>query len=376
MVTKVETSALSEPAVEAFPRLDDAREAWRELFACAPASPYQSYDYVSAWLETLGAGSRLAPMIVVARGGDGRPEALVPLAVREFAGFRVAEFLCGRESNFNLALTRPGAGLNLRDLLVSAARGQARPPDLFYLRNQPRSFADFENPMIGPDARPSPSFAYASRLPASAAALEERFSKDAHKKLRSKTRRLSSLGSLAFEHDARSARRDEIIRALATQKAARLATMGVAGFNADVARAFLSAVADCGLLEVHGLSVSGRVVAAYVGLVDRGRFCGLFNSFDMEPEIARLSPCDILLHALLQNLVARGFSHFDLGVGEARYKSAVCEETIALYDSIIPVTTRGALAAPLFRKFIDAKRAIKQTPALARALEKIRRLVV
>jgi CelD/BcsL family acetyltransferase involved in cellulose biosynthesis len=74
----------------------------------------------------------------------------------------------------------------------------------------------------------------------------------------------------------------------------------------------------------------------------------------------------------MRDLVARGFAYFDLGVGEARYKEAVCDETIALYDLVIPVTARGALAAPLLRIFLDGKRHVKQTPWLSRVSERAR----
>jgi CelD/BcsL family acetyltransferase involved in cellulose biosynthesis len=104
-----------------------------------------------------------------------------------------------------------------------------------------------------------------------------------------------------------------------------------------------------------------------------GRFSALANSYDTDEEIARCSPGDILLRAVMRDLVERGFAYFDLGVGEARYKEAVCDETIALYDLVMPVTTRGALAAPLLRIFLDCKRRVKQTPWLSRLSERARR---
>jgi CelD/BcsL family acetyltransferase involved in cellulose biosynthesis len=125
-------------------------------------------------------------MIVVARDGAGRPLALFPLATRRAAGLRVAEFLCGGESNFNLGLFRPGAAFDPRRLLLAAARSRADSPDLFYLRNQPRRFGAFENPLAGGDVNPSPSFAYGAALPVSVAALDAQLSKASRKKLRKK----------------------------------------------------------------------------------------------------------------------------------------------------------------------------------------------
>ena len=374
MVIKLETSTERvELSLMVFDRLPDAREDWIALRETAAVSPYQNYDYVAAWFETIGRARRLEPMIVVARDSDGRPLALFPLATREAAGLRVAEFLCGRESNFNIGLFHPGRGLDWRGLLLAAAHGRPKPPDLLYLRNQPRGFGAFENPLLGRDACPSPSFAYGTALPDNVDALDCQTSGASRKKLRKKERRLTELGALIFEHGASGERAREIIAALIAQKSALLAAKGVAGvFDAPEMRAFLERACHAGALEVHALRLSERVIATYVGLAIDGRFSALANSYDLDEEIARCSPGDILLRAVMRDLVARGFDYFDLGVGEARYKEAVCEETIALYDLVIPVTSRGALAAPLLRIFLGGKRRIKQTPWLSRLSERAR----
>ena len=207
MVIKLETpTERVEPSLVVFDRLSDAREDWTALRETAAVSPYQNYDYVAAWFETIGRARAFEPMIVVARGSGGRPLALFPLATHQAAGLRVAEFLCGRESNFNIGLFHPSGGLEPRGLLLAAARGRPKPPDLLYLRNQPRSFGAFENPLLGRDACLSPSFAYGTALPANVDALDCQTSKASRKRLRKKERRLTELGALAFEHGASGAR--------------------------------------------------------------------------------------------------------------------------------------------------------------------------
>ena len=374
MVIKLETPTKRvEPSLMVFDHLPDAREDWIALRETAVVSPYQNYDFVAAWFETIGGARRLEPMIVVARDFDGRPLALFPLATREAAGLRVAEFLCGRESNFNIGLFHPGGRLDWRGLLLAAARGRPKPPDLLYLRNQPHGFGAFENPLLGRDACPSPSFAYGTALPANVDALDRQTSNASRKKLRKKERRLTEFGALTFEHGATGERAREVIAALIAQKSALLAAKGAAGvFDAPEMRDFLERACRAGALEVHALRLSERVIATYVGLAMDGRFSALANSYDTDEAIARCSPGDILLRAVMRDLVERGFAYFDLGVGEAGYKEAVCDETIALYDLVIPVTTRGALAAPLLRIFLDGKRRIKQTPWLSRLSERAR----
>jgi CelD/BcsL family acetyltransferase involved in cellulose biosynthesis len=367
--------------VDVVARLEDARADWLELFSLSPVSPYQAYDFVSKWFETVGREERLEPLTVVARDAAGRPLALLPLATTTRGPLRIALFQCGRESNFNLGLFRPCAGFDekaARGLLLEAARQAPAPPDLYYLRNQPRRFDGADNPLAFVTARPSASFAYGASLPSDETALMARFSKDARKKLRKKEARLAEMGALRYEHGASGARAIEIARALIRQKSERLAAIGVkSDFESEAMRAFLEracvATGD-GALETHALALDGRVVAAYMGLVHGGRFSALLNSFDMDDDIARSSPGDLLLHALLRDLVARGFTHFDLGAGEARYKDSVCDETIELCDVILPVTLKGALAAPAFSAYLRAKRKIKQTPWMARLVARVRAL--
>jgi CelD/BcsL family acetyltransferase involved in cellulose biosynthesis len=301
------------------------------------------------------------------------PVALLPLAVRRSLGLRVAEFACGRESNLNLALIRPGAPpLDFRALLLAAARGSPKAVDLYFLRNQPHRFGRQENPLVFSDACPSPSAAYGGSLPGH---LEDRVSSRASKRASYRQRRLATLGPLAFEHAAAGRRRQEIVATLCAQKTARLSRLGRANpYATGGMRRFLDSLAERGLLEAHAMTIDDHIVATYVGLPRNGRFCVLANYFDANSAAARFSPGEALLNALLENLARRGFADFDLGIGEAQYKAAVCEEAIALYDTVLAVSPAGAVAAPLLRASVVCKRAIKQSPWLLDCLQRLRRV--
>ena len=309
----------------------------------------------------------------MARDDTGLPVALIPLAVRRILGLRVAEFACGRESNFNLALMRPGAPpLDFRALLIAAARVSPMTVDVYFLRNQPHRFGGWENPLVFSDARLSPSGAYGGALPRSfGGGMPPR----PNKKASYRQRRLATLGPLAFEHAAAGRRRQEIVATLCAQKAARLSQLGPSNpFSSGAMRRFLDSLAERELLEAHAMTIDDHIVATYVGLSRNGRFCVLANSFDANSAAARFSPGEALLNALLDNLSRRGFADFDLGVGEAQYKTAVCDESIALYDSVLAVSPAGAVAAPMLRAGVACKRAIKQTPWLLACLQRLRRV--
>jgi CelD/BcsL family acetyltransferase involved in cellulose biosynthesis len=70
----------------------------------------------------------------------------------------------------------------------------------------------------------------------------------------------------------------------------------------------------------------------------------------------------------------RGVRSFDIGVGRAHYKSLFCREAEPLFDTFLPLTARGRIAATAFSSTFAAKRAIKQNRALWSAVLAMRRV--
>ena len=97
------------------------------LGACSmtprPSAPTKTTITCDFGLTPLAASSTSSRESSWRSDDAGLPVALLPLAIRRRLGLRVAEFACGRESNLNLALVRPGAPpLDFRALLIAAAR--------------------------------------------------------------------------------------------------------------------------------------------------------------------------------------------------------------------------------------------------------------
>ena len=185
--------------VEVYGAIADARPAWAELAASAPASPYQNFEFARTWFATIGAAEGMAPSIVVARDDAGAPVALLPLARTQRGPLRLAVFLGGKDSNFNLGLFRPGPAWAREDVaaLFREAGRRATPRlDAFLLGNQPLQWRGFANPLALCPRQPSPSFAYKSALPADFSAwLEAHASKETKKKMRKKLARLEAIAA-------------------------------------------------------------------------------------------------------------------------------------------------------------------------------------
>jgi CelD/BcsL family acetyltransferase involved in cellulose biosynthesis len=91
-------------------------------------------------------------------------------------------------------------------------------------------------------------------------------------------------------------------------------------------------------------------------------------------ENARHSPGLVLLMHMVGACADRGLRSFDIGVGRAHYKSFFCREPEPLFDTFLPLTGMGRLAALAFGGAFAGKRVIKQNAALWSAVRTLRRV--
>lgn len=342
-------------------------DVWADMEARAASTVYQTRGFLLPWIAHLGAARGLRSFYLVARDATGRPTLFLPLGLARSGPVRWATYLGGRDSNLNMPLVAPGAPWTpeaLKRLLREAARTAG--VDLYVLKNQPAQWRTRDNPLMLLPHSPAASAAYGTSLGTGAKELfEAKLSKDTRKKLRKKEARLMEMGRLSHlvAHDDASRRR--VLDAFTAQKCARFAAKGIASaFGSAAMRGFLEQASRDGAIELHALTLDERVIAVYGGGAQAGHWSGMFNSFDADPEISRASPGDLLLMRIVADLHTRGIVSMDLGIGEARYKAALCDTPIALFDSIVPVTARGRGATLAANTALAAKRAIKANPRL------------
>ena len=72
----------------------------------------------------------------------------------------------------------------------------------------------------------------------------------------------------------------------------------------------------------------------------------------------------MLILEIARNAIERGLGVIDFGVGEARYKSEICETTEPLFDSAFAVSAAGRLGAAAFLLARRLKRQVKGDPRL------------
>ena len=356
---------------------------WLALEADALVTPYQAYDWVRPFVETIGHAEGMEFRFVRVEDGRGDLLALFPLVITRRLGTRFAEFIGGKHANYHMALYRPdfaGAldATAVRLLLqeIGTAIGGI---DALFLINQPTEWQGVANPPAILAAGQSPSRAYKLALEAGdgEGTLRRSMSKHARKKMTTKRNRFAEYGPSELVQARSEAEIARVLDAFLAQKAARFAQMGVPDpFAAPAIRSFLrqGAIGQPGrppVIELYSLDLAGRSVATHVGAVQGKRFSGMATSFDLLSETARTSPGEILLVELIKRKCQAGLTMFDLGVGEARYKTTICDDSDELVDTFFPLTAKGRAYAQYSQAKRALKRRIKASPVALKAAQRI-----
>jgi len=349
-------------------------KVWRAFEAAALVTPYQSYDWIRPFVETIGAAHDMALRYALVRDAGGALCALLPLTITGRSGFRFAEFIGGKHANYHMGLYAPAFAAQLdarlaKQLLTEVGNAIGGLDALAFV-NQPVTWQGVPNPAALLAAGPSPSRAYKLALiPGDGdATLKRSMSSHARKKLKNKHSRFRDFGPSALTRATTPGEATRIIDAFLAQKAERFRAMGVPDPFAEPAmRIFLesAALADGArrpTIELYSLDLDGRSVATYVGAVQGERFSGMATSFDMGSETVKTSPGELLLAELIRLKAGEGVAVFDLGVGEARYKTTFCDDHDDLVDSFLPLTVKGRLFAGIARTKRELKRRIKRSP--------------
>lgn len=304
---------------------------------------------------------------------------LLPLQLHRKGGVILADIPGEKHASFHAPVWIEAGEIAPADMLNALREvGAVLGIDAFTLRDSPPLVAGEANPLLALPHRPSPSAAFGLTLEVDGEALLHRLlDKDDRKKLRQKERKLSEFGPLRAGWAQGEAEIRAALSALFAWKEARFGEKGIDNpFAAADIRAFVeqASVSTPSGIRIFTLHAGERLVAAMAGAAGRGQFSGMLNANDPDPAILRSSPGEILIHHLIRALCAEGVQHFDLGVGEARYKAHYCPERIDLFDAALGITMKGKLAAQAFLAARKAKRLIKQNPHAMGLLGRLRGL--
>ncbi len=324
--------------------LVQAEAIWRSLEDPRQFStPYQRFEFLGAWQRQVGVREGLSPFIVVAYDVERRPLLLLPLALRHTHGVRTACFMGGKHATFNMALwDREFAGnatADDLDALISGIRAQSG-ADVLELTQQPLRWR--------------------------------------RRRLKGKERKLQALPGYRYcvaETDAEVKRMlDAFFRIkplrMAEQKLPNVfAEPGVEDF---IRTACMAPLAGGGhAIDIHVLECDDEVISMFAGVADGHRFSMMFNTYTMSDN-SRYSPGLILMRNIVDHYAERGYRALDLGIGSDEYKRLFCKDDEPIFDSFIPLSLRGQLAATAMSGVNRAKHLVKHNQTLFQLAQKMR----
>jgi CelD/BcsL family acetyltransferase involved in cellulose biosynthesis len=360
-------------------------QTWRAFEQTADCTPFQTFDWLSAWQRHIGALAGVSPGIVIARRGDDILM-LLPLAIARGAFTRRLKFLGQDLCDYNAPLLAPDFASAVepksfaelwRDIHALLQAIPASRHDSIAFEKMPERIGAQPNPMLCLDVRLNPSGAYETNLgPDWEQFYSAKRSSSTRRRDRTKVKRLGELGQVKFVNPEASAELALTLDTLVRQKSKSFARMGVPNiFERPGYTAFFQELATAprmrALVHLSRLDVGPTWAAVNLGLTFRDGYYHILASYD-DGEVSRFGPGAAHLRELLRYAIARGLKRFDFTIGDEPYKRDWCESEQRLHDYSAAVTWRGWPSAVVSGSWRRVKRAIKQTAPLWNAVVRVR----
>jgi CelD/BcsL family acetyltransferase involved in cellulose biosynthesis len=368
-------------AVDIVHDLGQVESVWRDLEDQQHFStPFQRFDFLMPWQRQVGDRDNLQPFIVVACDADRRPLMLLPLALSHRHGVRTACFMGGKHATFNMGLWHRdfAASATVADLttLLSGIRAHGR-ADVLALSQQPLDWRNSPNPMaLLPHQRSVNDCPLLTMAPGAEPATL--VSNSFRRRLKGKERKLQALPGYRYYVGTEAADIKRLLDAFFVLKPLRMAEQKLPNVFADpgieefIRAACLARLAGSGrVIDIHALECDDEVIAIFAGVPDGHRFSMMFNTYTMSDN-SRHSPGLILMRNIIDHYAGDGYRALDLGIGSDDYKRLFCKSDEAIFDSFIPLSPRGKLAAPAMSGINRAKHLVKHNPTLFQLAQMLR----
>jgi len=385
----LQASGIGDVRLAIYDDLSAIERDWRVFELQADGTVFQSFDWLTTWQHMIGIREGVQPAIAVGRDATGDILFLLPLSVRAAGLARELAWLGSELCDYNGPLLAPSFSARIdrvRFLVLwqeIACSLQAQPHlrfDVVALDKMPDMVGAQKNPMRYLGGTINPSGAYLTHLAGDWQTFYTAARSSATRRRdRTKRKKLAEFGEIKFVNAAGESEILSSLDTLMAQKARSFARMGVGNLfakpgYADFYRALATGAATRPFVHVSRLDVGTTAVAVNLALIHRDRYYHLLASYT-DSELARFGPGAAHLHDLMHYAIDRGCGIFDFTIGDERYKRDWCDTELVLYDYIVPVTWRGALAATPKLTAQRLKRWIKQTPVLWTVATKVREFI-
>lgn len=348
----------------------EAEAVWRTLEEPGHLfTPYQRFDLLGSWAQSVGEREGARPLVVIARNSEQTPLTLLPLALRQGHGVRTACFMGGKHTTFNMGLWNAEFAAQAvtadLDVLFAPLHDQV---DVLALTQQPKRWHDQQNPFaLLPQQSAINGCPLLAMEPGGPPA--SRISNSFRRRLKSKEKKFQTLAGYRYHLATTDADVTRLLDWFFRVKPARMAEQKLPNVFAEpgveqfIRSACLAPRGEGRVIDIHALEYDDEVIAIFAGVADGQRFSTMFNTYTMS-EHARYSPGLILMRYIIDRYAERGYRSLDLGIGTDEYKRMFCKDDEDIFDSFVPLTSRGKLAALAMSSLNHGKRLVKQNQML------------
>jgi CelD/BcsL family acetyltransferase involved in cellulose biosynthesis len=356
--------------------LEVIENEWRCFEQRADCTPFQTFDWLSAWQRCIGSPAGVKPAIVTGRQGNGELLFILPLAIERARFGRRCVFLGHAVCDYNAPLlaaefprvVAPADFANwwrVVETFIQKTRGYNY--EVVLLDKMPERIGQQANPLLALATNFNTNRGYRAFLGEDWESFyATKRSSGTRSRDGNKRRRLRDNGELRMTTPDDPEERQSALRILFDQKSRSFARNGVRNLFAKSGQAdfYLSVAARAGsFVHISRLDVGSTCVAANLGLRFRGCYYYLLTSCDDGP-LRRFGPGVIHLHELMRYAISQGFRYFDFTIGEHPYKLQWADEEIKLYDRIAAAGWFGLPAAAQITLKSRARRLLKKSHLL------------
>lgn len=352
----------------------DAVKAVLSRFALVGiSSPFQSADWVSTWIDTLGTPRNCEMLVVdVCDGVSGAPLMALPLVRRRARNLTLIELPDFGMADYGGPMIAPGFAPDQATMrrLWSSIISALPKADLLRLDKLPAKIGGLDNPLMKlKGVRRHAQSAWGTRLtepPLDFSALG--MTKKRIRELNGRHARLEAMGTFAFRTAGTEEEADRFFEAMCVQRAKRFGDLGRPNAlqHADIRKFFRALIrpGDAGSPAVmQALTLDDQVLATGYALRGRDSYCMIFPTFDHDNWRIYSPGLQLFRHAM--EWAARNkLYYFDFTIGSEAYKTEFGATEMDLFEMIQPLSLRGIAASAA----LTARWHIRRQPRLARFL--------
>jgi len=376
------SAALDEtPHIEVHHDLSGPDPAWALLESDAPCHAFSTRRWLHASHRWIGEAAGEQVCVVVVRSPrDGAVWMVLPLAVRRTAGIRRLVWMGTSFTDYQGPLLSTDCPPHLLEsgfvALWDTIQDALPDVDLVQLERQPLDLHGQRNPFARLQLSERPSAAWQATLaPDWQAFLDQRASRRTQRGWQRKARKLATFGAVTIDTPHAPVERRAVLHELFAQKSDSYRRLGAPDLFADPAvRGMLLELSETApdLVHLSRLTVGDRVQATHLGLVWDGTMYSLFPTYRRN-KLARLGAGTLLRLELMRQACEMGLHTFDFTVGDEAYKQRWTDRSHVQFDTLMPVTLKGSLAASTQRSVLWASRQAKQTERTYERAKAVRR---